>query len=257
MSQHFNVTHSLIFSSITPSGYRFGANFIGTKRVGLLEKYPVLRGEIMPNGNLTATMMHTLGCRWRLKLGAQIETKEYKAFSSTIEYRSNDFTASLTVADPNIFKQHGTFVFHYLQAITPRITLGAELVCRRGKEIPGYQQSFVSLAYRYSTGTKTFSTTFSKAGIHWCYHMKASSQLQLGLDFETNFRTRQTESTIIYQTDFPNLDLTFRGSLNSETTVAGVFEKRLFPSVNSSLLISALYNHKKEHFRVGVGLNIG
>lgn len=242
---------------MTPSGYRFGANYTGPKRVGLLEKYPVLHGVIMPNGNMTATFMHSLTCQWRLKLGAQIESKEYKALSSTLEFRSNDLTASLTFADLDIFKQNGTFVLHYLQALTPRMTLGAELACRRGTIIPGYQESIVSIAGRYSTGKKTYSTTLSKVGIHFSYHLKASHQLQLGLEIGSNFQTAETESAIVYQVDLPQLDMTFRGLFNSELTVAGVFEKRLSPSINSSLLISALYNHRKEQFRVGVGLNIG
>ncbi|XP_033224498.1 mitochondrial import receptor subunit TOM40 homolog 1-like [Belonocnema kinseyi] len=257
LSQHFNVTHSIIFSSVTPSGYRFGTRYIGTKRVGHLEKYPVICGEIVPNGNLTATLMHTLGCRYRLKLAAQVANQEYKAISSTLEYRSNNSTMSLTLANPSILKQHGTLVLHYLQAITSRMTLGAEMACQRGSTIPGHQQTIMSLAFRYSTGRKTLSTTVGEAGVHVCFHMKASHQFQIGVEIETNFRTHESEAAIVYQMDLPHSDLIFRGLVNSESTVSAVIEKKLHPFVDSALQISGLYNHKKEQFRIGVGLNVG
>ena len=211
----------------------------------------------MPNGNMTATLMHTLGCRCRLKLAAQVANQAYKALSSTIEYRTNDATVSLTLANPSILKQHGTLVLHYLQSITSRITLGAELACQRGSKLPGFQQTIVSLAFRYSTGPTTLSATLGQAGVHVCYHLKASHQLQLGVEIETNLRTHESEAAIVYQLDLPYSDLIFRGLVNSESTVSAVVEKRLYPLADSSLLISGLYNHRKEQFRVGVGLLIG
>lgn len=201
--------------------------------------------------------MHTLGCRYRLKLAAQIANQEYKAFSSTLEYRSNNSTVSLTLANPSILKQHGTLVLHYLKAITSRITLGAEMAYQRCSQIPGHQQTIMSLAFRYSTGRSTLSTTVGEAGVHVCYHMKASHQLQLGVEIETNFRTHESETAIVYQMDLSHSNLIFRGLVNSESTVSAVIEKKLHPFTDSSLQISGLYNHKKEQFRVGVGLNVG
>ena len=211
----------------------------------------------MPNGNMTATLMHTIGCRYRIKLATQIANKQYKALSSTLEYRSNDSTTSLTLANPNILEQQGTLVFHFLQAITSRISLGAEMACLRGSKIPGHQETIMSFAFRYSTGPKTLSATLGQAGFHVCYHMKASHQLQLGVELETNMRTHESEGAFVYQVDLPYSNLIFRGLVNSERTVSAVIEKRLQPLADSSLIISGLYNHKKEQFRVGVGLSVG
>ncbi|CAK9821040.1 Mitochondrial import receptor subunit TOM40 homolog 1 [Anthophora plagiata] len=257
LSEHFNVTHTITLSSVTPSGYKFGAKYVGTKMVGLTERYPVAMGDISPNGNLSASFVHTLGCRLRYKLSAQVADGKYKASSSSLEYRTNDCTIAVTLANPKLIKKQGTVVIHFLQSITSRIALGAEIACLRGSRIPGGQQTVMCVAFRHSTGPKTFSGTFGEAGFHLCYHLKASSQLEIGVELETNTRTHHSIATIVYQVNVPYADLVFRGIVNSESTVGGLFEKKLHPIPQSSLVISALLNHSKQQFRVGIGLNIG
>ncbi|XP_076239637.1 mitochondrial import receptor subunit TOM40 homolog 1 [Calliopsis andreniformis] len=257
LSEHFDVTHTITLSSVTPSGYKFGAKYVGTKMVGLNERYPVVAGEISPNGNLTASLVHTLGCRFRYKLSAQIADGKCKASSSSLEYRSNDFTVALTLANPKLMKWQETVVLHYLQSITSRIALGAEIACLQGAKVPGGLQTVMCVAFRYSTGPTTLSATLGLAGLHVCYHRKASPQLELGVELETNVRTHHSIATIVYQVNVPYADMIFRGIVNSETSVGGVFEKKLYPISESSLVISGLLNHSKQQFRVGVGLNIG
>ncbi|KAL0113088.1 hypothetical protein PUN28_012361 [Cardiocondyla obscurior] len=257
LTKHFNVTYKMTLSSVTPYGLKFGVNYVGNKRVGLTENYPVISGEITPSGNMTGNFVHTLGCRYRFKLATQIVDKKYKAFSSGLEYRSDDCTLALTLANPDFPKLHGTLVLHYLQAITSRITLGTEIACLRGSLIPGGQQTVMCAAFRYSTGPTTLSGTLGEAGIHVCYHRKASEQLQLGVEIETNTRIHESVGTIVYRVDIPYADFVCRGFVNSETSLGAVFEKRLHPIPGASLVISGFLNHKKQQFRVGVGLNVG
>lgn len=256
LSSNFDVAHTITLSSVTPSGYKFGTTYIGTKRIGERERYPVAVGDIMPNGNMNASFIHTIGCRFRAKVAAQIAENKYKACNSTVEYRSDDFTLSLTLANPHFEKKHGTLVLHYLQSITSRVALGAEVACHRGLGVPGGHQTIMSAAFRYSTGFSTLSATLGEAGLHVCFHRKASQQLQLGVELETNMRTHESVATMVYQVDLPQADMVFRGMINSETTVCGVFEKRLFP-IPASLAISIMLNQMKQQFRVGVGLNVG
>ncbi|XP_043490959.1 mitochondrial import receptor subunit TOM40 homolog 1-like [Polistes fuscatus] len=257
LSSHFNVTHAITLSSVTPSGYKFGASYIGIKAVGLHEKYPIVKGDIIPNGNMTANFVHTLGCRFRFKLFTQVANCKYKASSTSIEYRSNDYTLALTLANPNFIKQQGTIVLHFLQAITSRITLGAEIACLRGSKLSSGQQTLMCVAFRYNTGHATWSATLGEAGIHICYYRRASQQLQLGVEIETNMRIHESIATIVYQINIPYADLIFRGIVNSESSIGCVFEKKLYPISESSLIISGLLNHANQQFRVGVGLNIG
>lgn len=183
--------------------------------------------------------------------------RKYKAFSTGLEYRSDDCTVALTLANPDLFRRHGTMVLHYLQAVTPQITFGTEIACLRDSRIAERQQTMMCAAFRHSTGPTTLSATFGEAGIHVCYHRQASKQLQLGVEIETNTRIHESIGTIVYRVDIPYADFSFRGFVNSETTVGAVFEKKLYPIPEALLVISGFLNHKKHQFRVGIGLNIG
>lgn len=72
LSSHFQVSHTINMSSIMPSGYRFGATYVGTKQLSPTEAFPVLLGDIDPSGNLNANIIHQFGNRVRCKFAAQV-----------------------------------------------------------------------------------------------------------------------------------------------------------------------------------------
>ncbi|XP_008553163.1 mitochondrial import receptor subunit TOM40 homolog 1-like [Microplitis demolitor] len=257
LSDYFNAYHTISLSSFMPSGYKFGACYKGSKHIGLYERYPLISGDIMPNGNLAASFAHTIGCRFRIKHVTQMVKGKCVTASSTAEYRSDDSTLSLIIADPDIMKQSGTFVLHYLQALSSRLTLGTEIAIHRSKYVPGGQQSIMTFAARYSSGARTLAATFGQVGLHVSYHHRASQQLQLGVELESNLRTLDSTATLIYELDVPHADMIFRGLVNTETTIGGVFEKKLYPMPETSLVLSGMLNHRKQQLRVGIGLNIG
>ncbi|XP_011300497.1 mitochondrial import receptor subunit TOM40 homolog 2 [Fopius arisanus] len=256
-NEGFFTVHSLTLSSMTPSGYKLGTCYTGSKHVGRLERYPMIMGELMPNGNLATTFVHTLGCRLRVKHVNQIVKQKFEASSSTIDYRSDEATFSITLDNPDFSKCTGTLVVHYLQALSNRLTAGTEFAFHRSQLIPGGQESMIALALRYSTGLQTFSATIGNAGLHFCYHHKASQQLQLGVELETSLASHDSSAGIFYQLDVPDADIVFRGMVNTKLTVGGVLEKKLYPIPDSSLILSVMLNHGTQHFQVGIGLNVG
>lgn len=256
LSNHFRVAHSIVLSPITPSGYSFGAFYQGTTMIGKKERYPSLGCTIMPNGNQSIQFMHTLGCRYRVKFDAQIADRKYKACATELEYRSDNCTMSVSLKNPDFLKVNGTLALYFLQAVSSGLALGVEVACLRDEKIQG-QRTIISGAARYSTGPLTISTTLGEAGLHVCCHRRASEQLQLGAELEVNLRTHESRGTLVYQINVPKSDFIFRGLLDSEHTVSGVFEKNLSSIFTSSLLLSGALNHKKGQFRVGIGLNVG
>lgn len=56
-----------------------------------------------------------------------------------------------------------------------------------------------------------FSGTLGAHALHLCFYQKASEQLQLGCELETNLRMGESTATIGYQIDLPKADLVFRG----------------------------------------------
>lgn len=127
------------------------------------------------------------------------------------DYRGNDFTASITLGNPSIFTNSGVIVGQYLQSVTQRMALGAEVAYQYGPNVPGRQIAIVSALGRYSHGDSIWSGTLGPSGLHLCYYQKASEQLQIGVEVETSLRMQESVATIAYQIDLPKADLVFRG----------------------------------------------
>lgn len=139
LSNHFQLTHTLTMSNgvTVPPGYRFGATYIGTRQISPSEAYPILYGEIDPSGNMNSRILHLLGDRVKLQIGAQIQESKCVATQFTTDYRGRDFTASLTLGNIDLINSAGVAVLHYLQGVTPRLALGGELAYQYGPQVPG------------------------------------------------------------------------------------------------------------------------
>lgn len=72
LSNHFQVSHTINMSTTVPSGYRFGATYVGTKQYSPTEAFPVLLGDIDPSGNLNANVIHQFSSRLRCKFASQV-----------------------------------------------------------------------------------------------------------------------------------------------------------------------------------------
>ncbi|KAH8270715.1 hypothetical protein KR044_012248 [Drosophila immigrans] len=256
LSNHFQVSHTINMSTTVPSGYRFGATYVGTKQYSPTEAFPVLLGDIDPSGNLNANVIHQFSSRLRCKFASQIQESKVMATQLSTDYRGNDFTASVTLGNPSIFTNSGVIVGQYLQSVTQRVALGAEVAYQYGPNVPGRQIAIVSALGRYSNGDSIWSGTLGPSGLHLCYYQKASEQLQIGVEVETSLRMQESVATIAYQIDLPKADLVFRGSVDSNWHISGVLEKRLQP-LPFSFTLSGRMNHVKNNFKLGCGLMIG
>ncbi|RUS71642.1 hypothetical protein EGW08_020594 [Elysia chlorotica] len=74
LSSHFQISHTITLATFTPSVYRFGATYIGTKQLSPSEAFPVLLGDIDSQGNMNANLIHAFSERIRGKLVAQVST---------------------------------------------------------------------------------------------------------------------------------------------------------------------------------------
>ncbi|KAK7593028.1 hypothetical protein V9T40_007780 [Parthenolecanium corni] len=256
LSNHFQISHSLQLTSGPSSGYRFGATYVGTHQVSPTEAYPVLLGDIDPNGNLNANVLLQAAENCRFKFQAQSQNGKFQLSQYSLDYKGSDYTATLMCANPNILNGTGVFVAHYLQSVTKNLALGAELIYQRMGAQHGGPTAFTSLAARYNGSDYSCSGTIGLPGIHFCYYQKASEQLQLGVEFETSLRLMEAQASIGYQVDIPKADLVFKGSVDTNWTVSAVLEKRLSP-MPFTLALGASLNHRKNDFRLGLGFIIG
>ncbi|XP_047097396.1 mitochondrial import receptor subunit TOM40 homolog 1-like [Schistocerca piceifrons] len=255
LSNYFQVSHTINLSAIAPSGYRFGATYVGTKQMSPTEAFPVLLGDIDPEGNLNANIIHQFGTRTRTKFAAQIQSKVFTGVQLTTDYKGDDYTASLTFGNLDIINESGLIIGHYLQSVTKNVALGAELGYQYGAKVPGGQIAIVSAVGRYTGNDFTVSGVVGGAGVHVCYYEKVSDQLQFGVEMDTNLRMQETLAVIGYQVDLPKADVCFRAMIDSNWTVGAVLEKKLQP-LPFCFSLSGMLNHSKNNFRLGCGITI-
>ncbi len=55
----------MTLSSTQPSGYRFGATYVGKKMLSPTEAYPLMLADVDPAGNLNANLVHAVTDRLR------------------------------------------------------------------------------------------------------------------------------------------------------------------------------------------------
>ncbi|CAG2103252.1 unnamed protein product [Medioppia subpectinata] len=259
LSNHFQLSHTISMSNgvTIPAGYRFGATYIGTKQTSPTEAYPIVYGEIDPSGNMTSRILHLVGDRVKLQIGAQIQDAKCVMAQLTTDYRGRDFTASLTLGNIDLINSSGVAVLHYLQNVSRRVALGGELAYQYGPQVPGNEIAVLSLAGRYSSPNSfTLSGTLSSSGAHLCYYQKGGENIQVGVEVETNLRMAESTATFGYQVDLPKANLLFRGMVDSNWTVGGVLEKKLLP-LPFTFALSGQINHIKHATRIGAGLYLG
>ena len=68
LNSNFQVSHTMTMSNMQPSGYRFGATYVGQKMLSPQEAFPLLLADVDPSGNLNANIMHAPTENTRLKV---------------------------------------------------------------------------------------------------------------------------------------------------------------------------------------------
>ncbi|XP_047540548.1 mitochondrial import receptor subunit TOM40 homolog 1 [Vanessa atalanta] len=255
ISNHFQMSHTLTMSSMQ-NGYKLGATYIGTKQISPTEAFPVVLGDIDPAGNVNFNLIHQLTPEIRLKGAAQVQECKLTATQGTLEYKGPDYTLALAAGKPDCSEKSSVFVGHYLQSVTRRLALGAELVYQSSSRIAGGEIAIASAAARYTMDDSELSATLGAASFHVCYFKQASEQLQVVAEIDTSFRGMESVGTVGYQVTIPKADLVFRGMVDSNWNIGAVLEKKL-QLLPFTFALSGMANQAKQQFKFGCGLIIG
>jgi len=257
LSTHFQVNHSLTMSSVVPSGYKFGATYLGNKQISPTEVFPIILGDIDSTGNLNANIIHQFTNEIRTRAVAQIQEGQLAGYQCTNDYKGKDFTASFTAVNTDIVQNTGILIGQYLQRVTKNFDLGTELIFQYGSSVPNGRMAFYSLGWRYFGKQWQFSGALNPLGsLHLYYHHQSTSPIQFGVEFESNVRTMESQTTFSYQVDLNKANLTFKGMVDSNWNAGAVMEKRLMP-LPFTFVLSGFLNHVKPSYKFGIGLTIG
>jgi len=257
LNSHFQVSHTLTLAKQSP-GYRFGATYVGTKMLSPSEAFPLMMAEVDPSGNMNANIMHAPTDRSRVKFIAQIQDGKWVASQSTMDYKGDTWTGSLTLGNPDIVNGTGVGVLHYLKSVTPKVALGAELAYQASPQLPGGHIAVGSLASRVNFDKDcTLAATLGNSGqIHSSFWQKCSDQLQMGVELDANLRAKEMSASIGYEVDLAKANVLVRGSVDSNMVCKAVLEKKLLP-LPCTLALCGLLDHKKASYNFGVGLIFG
>lgn len=262
VSSHFQINHTLTLGSPMISGYRFGATYVGSKQFSPQESYPVLLGDIDASGNLNANIIHAFSRNIFTRFVAQFQGEKSNTQVVT-DYKGSSYTASLTVANPDLLNGTGLAVGQFLQKVTPSLDIGAECMYQRGGHIPGGQIAVMSMAAKLKGAKWQAGATFSPAGpagggIHTSYCHRINDTLQVGAEFETSIGMGESTATVGYQLEIPNAGVVFKGQIDSNWTLAATLEKKLLESqIPLTVTLSAIGSQVKSDFKFGIGMNVG
>ncbi|KAM9441499.1 mitochondrial import receptor subunit TOM40B isoform 1-T1 [Clarias gariepinus] len=253
LSSFFKVSHTFHISAVAPSTYRFHVEHLQSDTDSKDTGSPMLIGEMDSSGSLNAHSLFHLSERIRAKAVFQTVQSQFVTWQFETEYRGADFTAAVTMANPDIFRESVIMVAHFLQSVSPQLVLGGELVYHRGRAEEG---GILTLAGQYSGRNWVATLNAGKGGAHASYYHRANKQIQVGVEFEASTRTQETKFSFGYQMDLPRANMTFRGMLDSRCIIGGVLEKRLCP-LPATLIMGAFVNHRGDKLQVGLGVNVG
>ncbi|KAJ8316479.1 hypothetical protein KUTeg_006493 [Tegillarca granosa] len=217
LSSHFQLSHTLSMSMLQP-----------------------LTSD--PSGNLNANIIHSFTKNTRVRLVNQIQESKCVATQATGDYKGEDFTASLTLGNIDLVNNSGIIVGQYLQRVTSKLDLGAELLYQYGGQTPGGEFSVLTLASRLKGEKWTLSANIcpKAAAVHACYYHKVDENLQVGAEIETSLATKESQA-------------------DTNWSIGATFEKKLLP-FPFTLAISGMANYasfQKPQYRFGIGLVVG
>jgi mitochondrial import receptor subunit TOM40 len=159
------------------------------------------------------------------------------------DYVGADFTTNVKAMNPSVLEgaTTGIFIGSYLQAVTPRLSLGLEAVWQRaaGNEGP---QTAVSYAARYRGSDWIASAQLlAQGGVQTTYWKRLSDKVEAGVDINLQFLGLsgssammggpENEGTATLGAKYDFRMSTFRGQVDSKGKVSCVLDKRISPPV--------------------------
>ncbi|XP_054854882.1 mitochondrial import receptor subunit TOM40B isoform X2 [Eublepharis macularius] len=219
LSSHFQVSHTIHMSTIGQSNYHLNATYVGDQQSSPTET----------------------------------QQSRFVTWQFDAEFRGDDYTATLTLGNPDLISESVIVVAHFLQSVTSRLVLGGEMVYHRR---PGEEGAIVTLAGKYTALKWVATLNLGYGGAHASYYHRANDQIQVGVEFEANTRLQDTSFAFGYQLTLPQANMLFRGFLDSNWCVGAVLEKKL-PPLPVTLALGAFLNHWKNRFHCGFSIIVG
>ncbi|GAA41674.1 translocase of outer mitochondrial membrane [Clonorchis sinensis] len=258
LSQNFQVNHSLSLCNDEQGGYRFGVTYVGHQKVSETESYPILMGELQPNGNLQAHIIHRLTPLVYIRYAAQAQRNKMVGQQLVTELKAKKWQTAFTIVNPDINRGQAMAAVDIMKQVSSRVALGSMFFYQRSPQLPSKQNGVWSIGGKYTSDNWQACATLRpwQLGIHTSLHLQVNESLQLAAELESSHQQQTNTTTLGYKYDIPKANVTFKAQLDSNWNIASSLEKKLTP-FPFTFTLCALGNQTKAKYAFGIGLMVG
>ncbi|KAJ2778315.1 translocase of outer mitochondrial membrane [Coemansia javaensis] len=250
LSPNFQVMHTFQLGLPgQPSSYEFAGVYANEDTL--------MHGKMDTEMNLQGRLNYALSKQLQVRSQAQLMTNDAQSmFQLEGEYAGSDYTANVKAINPSPADGTGIYLANYLQSVTPKLSVGAELLYQ--SPIPQIRETSISLAARYqpsedrawvaqTQGTNMLTASYWRKITEKC---EAAAELQM-LNVPSQGR-REASCSVGVKYEFAAA--TFRAMADNFGKVSMLLEEKIAPGF--SFLISGELDHLKGENKFGVGLNL-
>lgn len=221
------------------------------------DEHTLMHGKMDTEFNLQARFHHGVSKNLQIKAQAQAMANEaHSMLQLESEYTGSDYTANVKAINPSMVDGTGIYLASYLQSITPKLSLGAELLyqCPMAK----VQETSTSLAVRYQPSADRVWVAQSQgtSGLTSSFWRKINEKCEAGAELtvinDPTQGRREASCTVGVKYDFAAS--TVRAMADNFGKVSMLLEEKIAPGF--SFLISGELDHMKGENKFGVGLNL-
>ncbi|KAF2733861.1 hypothetical protein EJ04DRAFT_438245 [Polyplosphaeria fusca] len=252
----FQVSHALAMGSQAQPPYTYAALY-GSSRVFLQAN---IDNDLSFSGRFNWRWTNALVTKTSVQL-----TSQGNMVSFENDYTGADFTASLKAINPSILDGGvtGMIMGSYLQAITPRLSLGIDTFWNRPTMSYGPDLN-ISYAARYRAPDWAASAQFLAAGgIEASYWRRISEKIETGINLNLQFAgigpngpmgAMKKEGTVTIGAKYDFRASSFRAQIDNQGKVGCLLEKIVAPPIR--LTFSGEIDHTQNAAKLGLAVSI-
>ncbi|KAJ2083419.1 translocase of outer mitochondrial membrane [Coemansia sp. RSA 988] len=251
LSQNFQVMHSFQLGQPgQPSSFEFTGVY--------MDEDTMMHGKMDTEFNLQGRLSHSLTEQLQAKSQVQISTSDdsQSMFQFEGEYTGADYTSNVKAINSSLVDGTGIYMANYLQSITPKLGIGAELLYQ--SPLPKVQETSISFAMRYqpSADRAWVAQTQGVNMLTMSYWRKISEKCEAAAELQAisapSYGRREASCSVGVKYEFAAS--TVRAMADSFGKVSMLLEEKIAPGF--SFLISGELDHLKGENKFGVGLNL-
>ncbi|KAF2185838.1 hypothetical protein K469DRAFT_707515 [Zopfia rhizophila CBS 207.26] len=255
VSPLFQVSHSLAMGSANQPPYTYAVLY-GSSKV-------FLQANMDNDLSFSSRFNYRWSPRFVTKTSANLLSQGAMCQIEN-DYTGADFTASLKAANPSIVEGGltGMVIASYLQAVTPKLSLGLDVLWQRIAMTHAPEMA-MSYAARYKGTDWIASGQLTDAAIEGSYWRRLSEKVETGININLAFAGMgpggpmaglKKEATVTIGAKYDFRQSSFRAQIDNNGKVGCLLEKAIAPPIR--MTFAGEIDHKQNQAKLGLAVSI-